>query len=315
MGRIHDALKKAEAERARMGVTDGARTEGRTEGSETHSTVLAESIMVSSQPEGAAKVADAVPQPSQLEELLSTTCTKGLWKPDMTRMLFFEGNARAAGSEQFRTLRSRLMLSRKDRTLQKVLVSSPLPKEGKTFIAANLAQAFAQQAERRILLIDGDLRASDLHTQFGTSHEPGLTDYLRGEIDEIGAIQQAPLSNLFFVPAGKRVENPSELIANGRLKTLLDRVSDLFDWVVLDSPPVIAVSDAKLLGDPCDGVLMVIAAGTTPIEMGLKACQEFRKDQLLGVVLNRMEIRSNYYAAYENGKSLGGSKNHESKVV
>jgi protein-tyrosine kinase len=314
MGRIHDALKKAQAERAKAGDKDRARREGGGEGAETHSREPAGSAAIGLGPARPADVAGAAHLPLAFEELLSTGSSKSSWKPDTTRMLFFDGNARAKGREQFRTLRSRLLLLRNDRAIQKVLVSSPMSKEGKTFIAANLAQAFAQQAERRVLLVDADLRASDLYTQFGTSHEPGLTDYLRGEVDEIGAIQRAPLANLFFVPAGRRVENPSELIGNGRLKTFLGRVADRFDWIVLDSPPVMTVSDAKLLGEYCDGVLMVIAAGATPIETALKACQEFRKDQLLGVVLNRTETRPGYSGAYDNGKSPEGSKGLESEL-
>jgi len=118
-----------------------------------------------------------------------------------------------------------------------VLVTSALPKEGKSFTAANLAQVLVRQHGRRVLLIDADLRGPRLHLMLGTTSSPGLSDYLKGEKDEFSIMQRGPLESLFFIPSGHEIENPAELVANGRLRFLLQRVEPLFDWIIIDSPP------------------------------------------------------------------------------
>jgi capsular exopolysaccharide synthesis family protein len=193
--------------------------------------------------------------------------------------------------------------------LKKLLVSSSLPREGKSFVAANLAQVLVKQQGRRVLLIDGDLRGSKLHSALGTTDAPGLSDYLMGEVDEFTAMQRGPMENLFFLPAGKRVNGPAELVANGRLKFLINRVDALFDWIVVDSPPAVTVSDASLLANFCDGVLLVVRSTMTPFDMARKARMEFGDKQLLGVVLNGFEADasdySHHYYSYgaEEGRS------------
>lgn len=219
-------------------------------------------------------------------------------------MLFFNPEGRLYGTEEFRTLRSRLYQMRDKQPLKKVLLTSALPKEGKSFIAANLAQVIVQQRGRRALLIDADLRGPRLHSALGTSATPGLAEYLLGESDEFGIVQRGPMDNLFFIPCGRTVSNPAELVANGRLKFLLSRVEPLFDWIILDSPPAVPVSDAALLANYCDGVLMVVRSNATPFDIAKKARQEFSDKHPVGVVLNGIEASSSYaryyYSAYGN---------------
>jgi capsular exopolysaccharide synthesis family protein len=218
-------------------------------------------------------------------------------------MLFFNGDEQAAGTEEFRTLRSRLHQVRERMALKKVLVSSALPKEGKSFVAANLAQVMARQPGRRALLIDADLRGPRLHAALGTTSEPGLSEYLMGENDEFSILQRGTMENLFFIPAGRPVPSPAELVTNGRLKALLQRMEEVFDWIIVDSPPAVPVSDAGLLASLCDGVLMVIRSNATPFDAARKARQEFDGRTLLGVVLNgapaETAYQRYYYAAYE----------------
>ena len=190
-------------------------------------------------------------------------------------------------SEEFRSLRSHLILMRKQKSLQRLLITSPLPQEGKTFVTAHLAQALARQRGRRVLMIDGDLRASALHKALGAPQAPGLSEYLSGTCDLGTAMWRGLQDNLFFLAGGERPQNPTELLGNGRLESLLATLTPAFDWIILDSPPVIPVSDAKLLAQLCDGVLMLVQAGRTPFDLAQEACQEFSKTQLLGVVLNR----------------------------
>jgi len=212
-------------------------------------------------------------------------------------MLFYNSE-QAPGTEEFRTLRSRLYQLREKRPLKKVLITSSLPKEGKSFVAANLAQALARQQGRRVLLIDADLRASRLHLALGTSATPGLSEYLLGEADEFGIMQRGTMENLLFIPAGRSTSNPAEMIANGRLSILLGQAEPLFDWIVIDSPPAVPVSDAGLIANHCDGVLMVVRSDATPSDVARKARAEFDDKLLLGVVLNGIKRGSAEYSRY-----------------
>jgi capsular exopolysaccharide synthesis family protein len=216
-------------------------------------------------------------------------------------MLFFNAEEQGYGTEEFRTLRSRLYQMREKMALKKVLVTSALPKEGKSFVAANLAQVMVRQHGRRALLIDADLRGARLHHALGTSATPGLSEYLLGENDEFGVMQRGAMENLFFIPSGRSVSSPAELVANGRLKILLNRVEPLFDWIIIDSPPAVPVSDAGLLANYCDGVVMVVRSNATPSDIARKARQEFKDKHLIGVVLNGIEAGSQPYNQYYYG--------------
>jgi protein-tyrosine kinase len=239
---------------------------------------------------------------------LTKRCVSSKWKID-PRMSVFEGQDEAnLGAERFRTLRSRLYQIASTRTLRKLVITSTVPAEGKTFVAANLAQSIVRQPERKVLLIDGDLRASRLHLSFGTQKSPGLADYLRGEADAYSVIQKGENSNLCLIAGGAEVSNPSELLLNERMKELLDLVTPFFDWVILDTPPALPVHDASILADLCDGVLFVVQAGVTDFELAAKASEDFKDSYLVGVVLNRMERGMGYGGDYYSYPSGANSK-------
>jgi protein-tyrosine kinase len=224
-------------------------------------------------------------------------------------MLFFGNSERKYGAEEFRTLRSRLYQLRERQVLKKILVTSSLPKEGKSFVAANLAQVLVQQHGRRALLIDADLRAPGLHSVLGAKSVPGLSDYLSGTADELAILQRGPMENLFFVPAGTMASNPAELVTNGKLRGLLARFEPVFDWIIVDSPPVIPVSDASLMASWCDGVLLVARSHVTPSDLARKARHEFSENQLLGVILNAVEVDSSeYYSRYYYKAAAAGEQ-------
>ncbi len=289
MSRIHEALKKAEQERA---AAQGAYAEvAAVPGSAATDfpTAVTETAIMSSTP--------ALSAQFTLDSLLAR-CAPGDWHPDPQTMLFFGGQENGPGMEEFRTLRSRLYQLREKMPLKKLLVSSSLPRDGKSFVAANLAQVLVKQHGRRVLLIDGDLRGPKLHLALGTVEAPGLSDYLTGERDEFAVIQRAPMDNLFFIPSGKHVSSPAELVANGRLKFLLSRIEPLFDWIVVDSPPAVAISDASLLANFCDGVLLVVRSTVTPFDVARRARMEFGDKQLLGVVLNGVDADASAYSHY-----------------
>jgi len=293
MSRIHDALKRAEQERA---TSAGAHLEPAYEQPELHNDLQPES-MPSLQPSPAA-VMTTMSSGFNYETLLAR-CPQTAWNPDTRTMLFFGEQDNRVGAEEFRTLRSRLYQIREKMPLKRLLVTSALPKEGKSFVAANLAQVLVRQHGRRVLIIDGDLRNPGMHRHLGASQTPGLAEYLLGESDEFAALQRGPMENLFFMPAGRSGGSAPELLSNGRLKLLLQRVEPLFDWIILDSSPVIPVSDATLVAGVCDGILMVVRSNSTPSDMARRAREEFPDKLLVGVVLNGTSTgdvaRSKYY--------------------
>ena len=231
----------------------------------------------------------------RLDELRQR-CAKPVWKLDPESIVFSNEQSLSPCAEQFHTLRLRLYRMRQERPIRTLLVTSTVPNEGKTFVTLNLGEAIARQHERRALLIDADLRASRLHVPLGAPPSPGLADFLRGEADVYSIIQADKQNNLFFIPAGRPVSNPAELLSNMKLRELLNRVGPAFDWVILDAPPVLPVSDAGVLAGLCDGVLFVVRAGATTFDQAQMACQEFRGKNLVGVVLNRVEEREAYGA-------------------
>jgi len=278
MSRIHDALKKAELEQSSYPV-DGAG--------------IAATRFAEVEEAGISPIVSTMPPPalSFTFETLLDRCPAGRWSPDRTTMLFFDQKETLA-LETFRTLRSRLFMIREKTPLKKIMVTSSMGDEGKSFVAANLAQVLVQQHGQRVLLIDADLRRPQLHSALGTSATPGLSDYLMGTSEELAVLQRGPLENLFFLPAGTAVANPLELIADNRLTLLLNRMEQLFDWIILDSSPAIQVSDAGQIANSCDGVLLVVRSNATPFDLAQRARDEFYRKKIVGVVLNGVDANS-----------------------
>src|ERR1700687_5866449 len=292
MSRIHEALKKAEQERAA--------NQGGAVQSSYSSVPVADTPVFPDAPGAAPGTGTAMPafaSPFSVDALLAR-CPQMDWKPDMGTMLFMNGDDSARGTEEYRTLRSRLYHMREKMTLKTLLVTSALPKEGKSFTASNLAQVMVRQHGRRVLLIDADLRGPRLHLMLGTTPGPGLSDYLQGRNDEFSIMQRGPLENLFFVPSGTGIEDPAELVGNGRLKMFLQRVEPLFDWIIIDSPPAVPVADASLLSKACDGVIMVVRSNSTPSDVARKAREQFPDRSLIGTVLNGTSEDAAPYARY-----------------
>jgi protein-tyrosine kinase len=303
MSRIHEALKKAEQERAAAQPPDNSPSLPSTatevmpkarEGSDDAPSIFKHSAAIASQPGNLKRFEDLCKQ-----------CAHPHWHPDPNVNIFSNPALSAIAAEQFRTLRSRLYQLRGSQQLRTLLVASSVPAEGKTFVTNNLAQAIVRQHDRRCLIIDADLRCSRLHVPLGAPPSPGLTDYLLGDADETTVIQHGHEGNLCFIPGGKEVANPSELLLNGRLKTLLERVTPIFDWVILDSPPLLPVADASLLADHVDGVILVVRAASTPTGAAERACQELQGRNVIGVVLNAVEQSQTYGSYYYAGYGYG----------
>jgi protein-tyrosine kinase len=304
MSRIHEALKKAAQERSAqlaagaeptfLEVADVPHTA--IPGSELEDRSIHRHIPI-----------EAPPSYLRFEEL-AKRCAKPRWKIDPRMSVFHGGDESSVGAERFRTLRSRLYQIGGSRPLRRVVVTSSVPAEGKTFVAANLAQSIVRQPDRRVLLIDADLRASRLHQVLGAPSTPGLSDYLKGEADHFAVVQKGTEADLCLIPAGGEVSNPSELLLNERMKILLELMTPIFDWIIIDTPPALPVHDASMMADLCDGVLFVVRAGSTDHEMAAKAAADFQEKNLLGVVLNRVEADAGYggyYYSYPAGNGTG----------
>jgi protein-tyrosine kinase len=304
MSRIHEALKRAEQERASS--LPAQQIEERVEhiAASNVTETPAPSSDVSAPPVLPRAIvpqfkAEVLPHPLQFDEIWAN-CTRPKWKPSSNLLVFSNSNPFQPGTEQFRTLRSRLYKMRDSQPLRSVLVSSAIPAEGKTLVAANLAYAFVRQQGCCVLLIDADLRSPRLHTMMGAPATPGLADYLQNSRNEFEVIQRGPEEGLCFIPAGNRVAHPSELISSDRMKQFLERAKPAFDWIIIDSPPALPVADASVLGGLCDGVLFVVRANSTPSETAQKACKELRGTHLLGAVLNTVDEASQYGSYYSN---------------
>jgi protein-tyrosine kinase len=302
MSRIRDALKRAAEERSVHAA--GQATEDLIDNLGTE--VSAEARPITQLPPAQSERATSELGGSTEFDSLVSKCVKTQFHIEPRYSVFANEKNDRGGAERFRTLRSRLFQIAAAEPLRTVLISSTVPQEGKTFVASNLAQSIVRQAGRKVLLIDSDLRASRLHHTLGTHGQPGLSDYLSGEADLTKVMQVGAERNLCFIPGGRVMPNPSELLNSERMKSMLKRTAELFDWVILDSPPVIAVHDASSLADLCDGMIFVVRAGYTDFELAQKAAAEFQEKRVLGVVLNRVnrkESYGEYYYGYPNEKA------------
>jgi protein-tyrosine kinase len=316
MSRIHEALKKAEQERASAPSSEMSTissVESHMPGGEANSASRA----VPREYMARAEATNVVSSDYLRFDDLRKKCAHPDWHLDPNVNVFMNSALTAHGAEQFRTLRSRLYQMRSAQPLKTLLVTSSVPAEGKTFVTNNLAQGIVRQPDRRVLIIDADLRCSRLHVPLGAPSSPGLTEYLKGEADEASIIQNGFDGNLCFIPGGTESSHPSELLSNGRLKALLARMAPVFDWVILDSPPLLPVADSSFLADMVDGVLLVVRAGVTPMATAQRSCQELQGRNVVGVVLNAVNpaqaYGSYYSSAYGYGYGYGYGSNDQAK--
>jgi capsular exopolysaccharide synthesis family protein len=227
-----------------------------------------------------------------------------------------------AAVEQFRSLRSSLYQIRDQVPLKTIVISSAIPGEGKTFVAANLAISLARNNERPILLVDADLRRPSIHRLLGACDSPGLSQYLAGSILLPGILQRVgesalasepgtrALSNLALIPAGHHDDNQSpELAGNHRMEELIAALSPHFSWIIIDTPPALAVTDAVDLARTADGVLLVARGAATTFRVAQRAQAAFNNARILGFVLNAVKRAPHsesyyYYRGYTAADSL-----------
>jgi protein-tyrosine kinase len=313
MSRIYEALQKAESERK----LERADNEPRVPVEQLDQLdPLAPSSSPAAGYDGASRFAepslaeniDEIATPLSVGGLNIAGITRRPWNLAVHRLpaLLERGPA----IEQFRSMRSRIYEARDIRPLKSILVSSGLPQEGKSFISTNLAISLARHKNSKVLLIDGDMRRYTVHEMLGTECLPGLADYLAGKatIEEIMQRAEEPadpnaagrtvLQNLTFIPGGNGGDKAADLSGNARFGELLRTVAPYFDWIIVDSSPVLPVSDAVNLARSCDGVILVAREGVTKYPVAQRAASELRASNILGFVLNAVHEApqvGNYY--------------------
>jgi capsular exopolysaccharide synthesis family protein len=189
-------------------------------------------------------------------------------------------------AEQYRTLRTRLVLLEEGRARRVLLVTSPAKGDGKSITAANLALTMAQEFNRKIVLVDADLRRPTLHALLGIPQQPGLVDVLGGRALLEDALVELPDLHLAVLPCGLPPAQPAELLGSVGMRRIFDTLRSRFDRVIVDMPPVIPLADVGVVAPQSDGVLLVIRAGVTPKPLIERSLGTFDAERLLGVVLN-----------------------------
>lgn len=208
-------------------------------------------------------------------------------------------NPKSPISEAYRTLLTNVQFSNIDSQIQVLMVASAQVEEGKSTTASNLAVAYAQRGQR-VLLIDGDLRKPTIAQIFNVSNRTGLSLVVSDQTNWQEAVQETSVEHLFILPSGPIPPNPSELLSSQKMKQLMGELKEQFDVIIIDTPPVLAVSDSLILSSLSDGVLMVVLAGKTKRNQILKAkaSLEYVNANLIGVVLNSMKLRKGENLTY-----------------
>ena len=295
MSRVHDALRRAEQAGVLSPTVSKPSGEARAAGAA-----------------GVAELSNLAGLLEQVEEVPFRTATDSL--------LIDVSRPHEAPMEEFRTLRTRLNHMKTLQPIHSVVVTSPSPAEGKSLSAANLGLAQAHLAGNTTLLADFDFRRPIVHTLFGIDRSPGITDYLLGKVPLHQAMRKVAGTNLYIMPAGEAVINPLELLNLREVKSLLDGLPSLFNWIILDSPPLLFAADASLLSTLCHGTLLVVRIGHTTIDSVTRAMQSLCNNNVVGIVANgarRGELYSKYtyYHSYYTPKDKGEDPEDEEAVA
>jgi len=204
---------------------------------------------------------------------------------------------KSPASEAFKALRTRLQYAKLEETpIKIILMTSSVPSEGKTTISLNIAGSLAQM-DKKVLLLDCDLRKPRIHNIFSFDRYPGLSDYLfsNASLEEI--TRDTKIENLKVITSGTIPPNPSELLSSKQMKDFLDKMRGIYDFIIIDSPPYISVTDAEILFRISDGTILVLRAGKTPADAFFRTCDKLMKlnsHNFLGVVFNNFSYKSSY---------------------
>ena len=282
MAKVYDALRRAEAERKSRNPAETAPPVARLDW---------EPETVSPPP------TPAPARPTLLKRWFGRT--KGVPTPEgagdvnKRRITLLQPSSYVA--EQFRALRGRIDAIATQRAIRTIAVTSALPGEGKTTAAVNLSIVTALSLERRVLLIDCDLRRPKVHQALGIQVEAGLAEVLSGEVSLDDAIVKIDGASLEILAVRGRPANPSELLGSPRMSELIAEVAERYDRVVLDTPAALGLPDAKAVGDLCDGLVMVVRADSTRQEDVQSVLEILDRDRVLGLLLNGAVVEQGRY--------------------
>lgn len=224
----------------------------------------------------------------------------------MNQKLYVQSDPKSPISEVFRTLRTNIKFASFDREVKTILLTSAGPNEGKSTVSANLAVTLCK-AGSRVLIMDGDLRNPTVHRMMGIQNTSGLTNILLGGEDYKDFTHKSLINNLDVITCGPKPPNPAELLGSQKMKDFLDALKKDYDYVLVDAPPVVVVTDGALLASICDGTILVIGSGEAVVEGVVKARDLLLnvKANIIGTVLNKCkETRFNtYYYKYYYGET------------
>jgi len=210
-------------------------------------------------------------------------------------------------SEDYRTIRTSILLGQAGMSPQSIMVSSALPKEGKSTTVANLAVSFAQ-LEKIVLVVDADLRKPRIHKIFDMPNDRGLSSYLTGFDSLENVVRDSSVKNICVLPAGPIPPNPSEILNSRKMSDLIEKLKSGFDVILFDTPPILTVIDGVILSSKSDAVLFVVKAGETNSKHFLDAVESIRrvKGSVKGAVFNQMDLNKDgynykaYFSYYDN---------------
>ncbi len=223
-------------------------------------------------------------------------------------------HAKSPISEAYRTLRTNVQFSSVDSEIKKIMITSSGPREGKSSTIANLAVSIAQTG-KSVIVIDADMRNPTQHKLFGLDNGQGLSVALLQDQDYRKYVKETAVPGVMVLTGGPIPPNPAELVGSKRMKGLIEEFSQEYDMVLIDTPPIIAVTDAALLVQDVDGVILVLAAGEVNKDYALRAKEQLDKvgARILGAVLNKVDMKTNeYYYYYEyHGSDDTTKKKHK----
>ena len=288
MSQIFDALHKSESDR--QGIDPGRFTTA------TELLEAAERNLSQDPPSCASQPAGAKGDQSNLLSLAKVLV------PSQSQLVFGrDGDSLAA--EKFRYLGVRLRHAQQKRNLRRLLITSCVPEEGKSTVAANLACTLATKHEQKILLLEGDLRRPSLAQKFGVGGVPGLSEWLQGDTSPAMNICRLESAGLYILPAGKLPSDPLTFLQSEKLPVLMDHLSSWFDWIVIDSPPVLPLADTSIWMRLADAILLVTRPGTTARRQLQKSLEVLEQPKLLGALVNgSQETASSAY--YYGGRQV-----------
>ncbi|PGT97405.1 CpsD/CapB family tyrosine-protein kinase [Bacillus cereus] len=215
------------------------------------------------------------------------------------RQLITHQEPKSRITEQYRNIRTNIEFTSVDNNIRSIMVTSANPGDGKTMTVSNLAVVFGQQG-KKVLVIGADLRKPSIQDLFAVHNSNGLTNVLSGQANIMQCIQKTDIENVYVMASGPIPPNPAELLGNRVMDEVLLEAYNMFDIVLIDTPPVLAVTDAQILADKCDGIILVVRSEKTEKDKIVKTKQLLDKasGKILGVVLNDKKEEQEQYGYY-----------------